>query len=274
MQGYDLAYGRNFSNAEIISSAPKAIIGIDLAKKMFGKKYEKGINKGISISKRKYKVVGILASKGSSATSNDSGVFIPVSNAKNIYGSARRNYNISIQVNNVDDLPEAIGSAIGTFRNIRNLRIGKENDFEIKKSDGIAKMLKENTAQIQMGAVSIGLITLFGAAIGLMNIMLVSVTERTKEIGIIKALGATRKNILIQFMAEAVIICQAGGLLGIMLGILIGVGLSMGLGGSFHMPWAWSFLGIALSLIVGLISGIYPALKASKLDPIDALRYE
>ncbi len=274
VQGYNLEYGRNFSINEINSSSPKAIIGIDIAKKMFGKNYKKGINNSISVSNRKYKVIGILASKGSSATSNDNVVFIPITNAKNIYGTARRNYNINIQVENVEDLSSAIGSAIGTFRNVRSLRIGQDNDFEIRKSDGIAKMLKENTAQIQIGAISIGLITLFGAAIGLMNIMLVSVTERTREIGIIKALGATRKNILIQFMTEAVILCQAGGILGIILGILIGVALSIGLGGSFHMPWAWSFLGIALSLGVGLISGIYPALKASKLDPIEALRYE
>ncbi len=274
VQGLDIENGRNFSSVEINSGVAKAILGVDIAKKMFGKKYKNGINKNISISSRKYKVIGILASKGSTASSNDSGVYIPVTNAKNIYGSARRNYKISIHAKSVEDLQGAIGSAIGTFRNIRSLRIGQENDFEIKKSDSIAKMLKENTVQIQMGAISIGLITLFGAAIGLMNIMLVSVTERTREIGIIKALGATRKNILIQFMTEAVILCQAGGILGILLGILIGFGVSVALGGSFHMPWAWSILGIVLSIIVGLISGIYPALKASKLDPIDALRHE
>ena len=274
VQGLDIEDGRNFSNSEINSGVAKAILGIDIAKKMFGKNYKSGINKNISISSRKYKVIGILASKGSSANSNDSGVYIPVTNAKNIYGSARRNYKINIQAKSVENLQGSIGSAIGTFRNIRSLRIGQENDFEIKKSDSIAKMLKENTVQIQIGAISIGLITLFGAAIGLMNIMLVSVTERTREIGIIKALGATRKNILIQFMTEAVILCQAGGILGILLGILIGYGVSLALGGSFHMPWAWAFLGIVLSIIVGLISGIYPALKASKLDPIDALRHE
>ena len=141
-------------------------------------------------------------------------------------------------------------------------------------SDGLVSFLKENTVTLRMGAIIIGLITLIGAAIGLMNIMLVSVTERTREIGINKALGATRRNILIQFLTEAIVICQVGGIIGIILGILIGNIVTWQLGGNFLMPWLWISVGVITCMIVGLFSGLYPALKASRLDPIESLRYE
>jgi putative ABC transport system permease protein len=160
------------------------------------------------------------------------------------------------------------------MRNIRQLRASEENDFETFQSDSLLNMLKENTATIRIATVLIGLITLIGAAIGLMNIMLVSVTERTREIGISKALGATRANILSQFLTEAVLICQMGGIVGIVLGIAIGNGVALLLGGKFIMPWAWIILGFIMCMIVGLASGLYPALKAARLDPIESLRYE
>ena len=154
------------------------------------------------------------------------------------------------------------------------LKIKDENNFEIQKSDALVDELKDNTTKLRMSAVVIGMITLLGAAIGLMNIMLVSVTERTREIGIIKALGAKRSNIMFQFLTEAIIICQLGGMVGIILGILVGNIITLFMGGSFLIPWVWITLGVITCLIVGIASGMYPAIKASKLDPVEALRYE
>jgi putative ABC transport system permease protein len=167
-----------------------------------------------------------------------------------------------------------VGEATGLFRVIRQNRLDEENDFDISKSDQLLKMLAENTASIKMAALIIGFITLFGAAIGLMNIMLVSVSERTREIGIRKSLGANRLTIRNQFLVEAIVIGQLGGLLGIFLGIMAGNIVSLFTNTSFIIPWAWIFIGVVLCLVVALLSGIIPASKAARLDPIESLRYE
>jgi putative ABC transport system permease protein len=206
--------------------------------------------------------------------SADRRVLIPLITQRNLYGYANKNYDVTVATSTPTDLDQAISLAIGTMRNIRKLRASEENDFETFQSDSLMNILKENTVKIRLATIGIGLITLIGAAIGLMNIMLVSVTERTREIGISKALGATRSNILTQFLTEAVIICQMGGIVGIVLGIGIGNGVALLLGGKFIMPWPWINLGFITCMIVGLASGLYPALKAARLDPIDSLRYE
>jgi putative ABC transport system permease protein len=167
-----------------------------------------------------------------------------------------------------------IGEATGLFRTIRQDPAGSDNTFEITKSDNIAKMLIENIKYVTLAATIIGLITLAGAAIGLMNIMLVSVTERTREIGIRKAIGATKRVIRNQFLVEAIVIGQMGGLLGIFLGIMIGNVISLLIGSAFIVPWVWIITGVILCFIVALISGIIPAQKAANLDPIESLRYE
>jgi putative ABC transport system permease protein len=171
-------------------------------------------------------------------------------------------------------LDMAISEAEGLFRVIRSLKAQDENDFDIEKSDAIVEMLVENTKIVTIAATIIGIITLFGAAIGLMNIMLVSVTERTMEIGIRKALGAKTKTIKQQFLFESILIGQIGGALGIILGMVIGNLVSLLIGGSFIIPWFWIITGVVLCLIVSVVAGYVPATKAARVDPIISLRYE
>lgn len=272
---FEIAAGRNFTNNEIFSTSNKVIIGSDLVKTLFNEKPEKAVGQTININSNKYKVIGALKSKGSSSGgSNDKRVFIPLYNSKVLYGYADKSYNITVAVSQPNEMDGAINHAIGVMRNVRKLKVSEENDFEIRKSDGILNQLKDMTTTLRLSTVVIAMLTLLGASIGLMNIMLVSVTERTKEIGIRKALGATRKNVLMQFLIEAIVICLLGGLVGIFLGIMMGFGVTAMVDGRFFIPWNWMLLGIIVCVVVGLVSGLYPALKASKLDPIEALRYE
>lgn len=275
VKGMDIEFGRNFSNAEINDGQPKVVIGQDIAKKLFKNKPEKAENQIISVSGNKYRVIGVLASKGASMNSSgDRAIYAPLLTVKSLYGNENTEYDIVIAVKNALDMDAAQSEASGIFRQIRRLRPGEDDDFEVFASDSLVAILKENTSYLRWATIAIGLMTLLGAAIGLMNIMLVSVTERTREIGIYKALGATSGSILYQFLMEAIVICQMGGIFGILLGILVGNLVTPALGGSFLIPWAWMGLGFGLCMLVGVLSGFYPALKASRLDPIEALRYE
>lgn len=274
-KGIELASGRQFTQSEVFNGDHKALVGETIVKKLFNGKNDQALGSVISVGNTKYKVVGLLESKGSGIGSDgDNKILVPLNNGKRYYGSQRTNYNITVDVLNPTDIDRAEELAIGIFRNIRGLKLAQENDFDIFKSDGLQEIIRENTSMLRFGTVAIAGITLLGAAIGLMNIMLVSVTERTREIGVCKALGATQRNILIQFLTEAVVICQLGGLLGIVLGILAGNLISILTEGAFIIPWAWIILGVTVCMIVGLLSGLYPAMRAAKLDPIEALRYE
>ncbi len=275
VSNYKLAEGRNFTALESQEGSQKAIIGMDIVKELFDDSPESAINKIVQINAARYKVIGVLESKGSAfGDSQDRRIFITLTKAKQIYGYAEKGYNLTVAITNLTDVEGAKMAAIGPMRNIRKLKANEENDFEISTSDSIMNTLKDMTFNLRMGTIAIALMTLLGASIGLMNIMLVSVTERTREIGVSKALGAKRRNILIQFLTEAIVITQIGGLVGMLLGILVGNLVSVMIGSSFIIPWPWIILAFFVCLIVGILSGLYPAMKAARLDPIESLRYE
>lgn len=272
--GYELQSGRNFSPQEVQYGTHVAIIGKDIVDALFNPN-EDPVDKIISIGSGKYKVIGVLKSKGNSVGfSGDKQAILTLNNVRQYFSRPNMTFTISVMCNDSQLMDAAIGEATGTFRVIRKLGTKSKDNFEISKSDNLANMLIDNMRKVTLGATFIGIITLVGAAIGLMNIMLVSVSERTREIGIRKAIGATKKAIRNQFLVEALVICQMGGLLGTLFGIIIGNIMALAFGISFIIPWLWILMSIVLCFIVGTLSGLYPAIKASRLDPIEALRFE
>ncbi|SHN35564.1 ABC transporter permease [Mucilaginibacter sp. OK098] len=271
--GQKLAFGRNFSASELEHGTNVVIIGNEIKKKLF--KDDDPINKLMFIGNNEFRVIGVFASKGSSAGfGGDKFCVIPVVKAKQIVATTNPSFTITIMVGNAAALNASIGEATSLFRNIRSLNVGNDDNFEIERSDSIQEELSGQLSYMTIGGATIGIITLIGAAIGLMNIMLVSVTERTREIGLRKSLGATPAIIRKQFLIEAIVICLIGGVGGIILGMAIGNLIAVNISGSFVTPWRWLFGAIVLCTGIGLISGFYPAKKASKLDPVEALRYE
>jgi putative ABC transport system permease protein len=271
--GIKIAKGRNFSKQELINGSNLVIIGPEIEETLF--ENADPLNKQLTIGSAQYTVIGVMESKGSSFGFNaDKDCIIPLLNAKLNYMTSRSNYNINVMAMNPSQIDAAIGEATAKFRLVRDLSPSEDDNFNISKSDSLIETLMDNIKYITMAATIIGLITLLGASIGLMNIMLVSVAERTREIGVRKAIGAKNITIKRQFLIEAITITFFGGVLGAFFGILVGNIISVVIGSSFIIPWAWVFLGIGISILVGIISGIYPAIKASKLDPIDSLRYE
>lgn len=272
--GYEIEKGRNFSPQEVMSATRFVIIGKDVEFSLFKGK-QKALDKVITIGNGKYKVIGVLAAKGNaSGFGGDKVCIIPLTTARQYYSSSNMAFTINVLAKNADWLNIALDEATGMFRKIRAVPLGEDDDFEITRADSLATMLIGLTSKATMGAIIIGIITLIGASIGLMNIMLVSVTERTREIGIRKALGATSETIKNQFLIESIVICLLGGFCGIMMGIIAANLISFQLSSDFFIPWFWIITGFVVCLVVGLISGYIPAKRASQLDPIESLRFE
>lgn len=274
INGYTLRSGRNFSKLDVETGRNVCLLGNDIAKKLFPKNPESCVDKIIRIANVPYRVIGLLNPKGSSVFMQMDKVAITGYNNVRRLPNAGISYTINVMANDITQIDPAIGEATGTFRAIRGLSVKDNDNFYIDKSDAIAETMISLLGSISGSAGAIGLITLIGAAIGLMNIMLVAVTERTKEIGLIKALGGTRSSIRNQFLFESIIISLLGAIFGIVLGVLVGNLFSIVLGTGFVVPWGWVITGIIICSIVGLTAGLWPAIKASKLDPIVALRYE
>ncbi|OWP84244.1 ABC transporter permease [Flavobacterium davisii] len=271
--GFEIVKGRNFSGFDIINNHPVCLLGADFEKKLLANMNP--LDKTISIRGAKFKVIGILKEKGSSFGNNqDLRVLIPLPVARSLFSSPNINYTTSVMTTRKDFLEVAIENAILKMRIIRKLKPIEDDNFGITRSDDLIRRIIEITSYLDISAWIIGIITLFGSSIALMNIMLVSVTERTREIGTRKALGAKRSTIAFQFFMETLIIGQLGGILGTLSGILIGYGFATLLEFDFVIPWIAIISAFIICFIVAIISGSYPALKASKLDPIEALRYE
>ena len=272
--GNELVKGRNFTQFELQSGSLVVIIGSEVKQRLFLNK-EDPIDKIICVGGGKYRVIGVLKEKGASmGFSGDRSCLIPNNNARQYFAAPNQSYKLQIQVKDARFLEEAIGESTALFRNIRRLGISEPDNFEIQKSDSIVQMFIENLRFVSVAAGIIVFLTLLGAMIGLMNIMLVSVTERTREIGIRKAIGAKKATIKMQFLTETIVVCQLGGFLGILLGLIGGYFCSSAMDLPFAMPWFWIFIAIFLCLFVGVLSGIYPAIKAANMAPIESLRYE
>ena len=271
--GTEIENGRNFTIFDIQNNNKVCIIGSDFLKSLFVN--DNPIGKTISIRGVKFKVVGVLESKGSTFGNNqDLKVLIPIQVARGIFTEPNINYTISIMVKETELLNAAQDEAIVTFRNIRGLSPIEKNDFGIERSDDLINRVASITGYLEVAAWIISIITILGSSIALMNIMLVSVTERTREIGVRKALGAKNATISTQFFIETIVIGQIGSVLGIILGILTGLAFSSFFESEFSLPWIPMIWATIITFVVAIIAGFYPAMKASKLDPIESLRYE
>jgi len=275
---YELGAGRTFTDNEVTRAVPVVVVGQEIVDKLFpgSDKMGRAINQVIAVNGKPYRVVGSLQTKGSSMgmSGGDRVIFVPITRAKRDMKNMQDNCMINVAVDKVLDLDESMSEAYTLMRRIKRLKPGEDENFVIQQSTAMAKEALENIKMVSGVGTVIAIITLLGAAVSLMNIMLVSVTERTREIGLRKALGATAKQIKNQFLIVAVVICQIGGVGGILLGLIIGNLVGVALGAGFVAPWEWMLLAVVVCIVVGLGAGLYPASRASRLDPIEALRFD
>jgi putative ABC transport system permease protein len=274
-ENFNIELGRPFSASELENGANVAIVGSEISVKLF--KNRSPVNKSIYMLGRRFMVVGQLEKSGSDMGGGgaDRMIIIPLVTGNQMPRSKALTYDIKTSIKKKENLFYAMAEATGIMRKVRQDALGQEDSFEINRSDSLLKSMEEITGYLKIGGFLVGFITLLGASIGLMNIMMVSVTERTREIGVRKALGATARQIRQQFLVEAIVICFLGGIAGVLFGVLMGNGVASLVGnGTFIVPWLWVIVGLTVCVAVGLVSGYYPAFKASKLDPIESLRYE
>jgi len=271
--GLETSLGRNFTGFDIQNNTYNCIVGSDFQKGLL--KDINPINKTISIRGAKFKVIGVLKEKGSTfGNSQDLRVLIPIQVARSLFTAPKINYTMSIMVAQKEMLDEAIDDANNTMRRVRKLSPVQDNNFAVVRSDDLINKILGITKYLGVASWIIGIITVLGSSIALMNIMIVSVTERTREIGVRKALGAKKSTVAFQFFIETLLIGQMGGLVGIIFGISIGFAIASAMDFAFTIPWGAIMAAFLTSFTVAIVSGLYPAIKASKLDPIEALRYE
>jgi putative ABC transport system permease protein len=270
---YSIGIGRNLTPADVELARSVIIIGQTIVSRLFPN--ETPLGKLVKVSGKTYTVIGTFAERGSSfGKTQDDILIIPITRFVIDFGSARRSINIAIQAPSQDRYNETLDKIVTAMRIVRGLRPEQENDFEIYSNDSLIAAFAKVADAISAGAFVISAIALLAAGVGIMNIMLVSVTERTKEIGIRKSIGARKISILTQFLIESVAISVAGGLVGILLGVGAGNGLALLLSASVVFPWGWALAGLLVCCGIGVGFGFYPAWKAAALDPIEALRYE
>jgi putative ABC transport system permease protein len=265
--------GRNFTAEDIALGRPIIIVGDTIVKKLFPS--ESPLGKMIKLGGHAYTIIGTFAEKGSSFGQNqDQMAVVPITRFLSDFGANRFSVSIATEAPSQQMYNDTLDRAITAMRIVRGLKPDEENDFELYSNDSLIAAFAKVADAVRSGALVISAIALLAASVGIMNIMLVSVTERTKEIGIRKSIGARRVSILLQFLIEAVVLSLTGGVVGILIGVIAGNGLAVWLKASVIFPWDWAAIGLAVCSVIGIGAGLYPALKASRLDPIESLRFE
>jgi putative ABC transport system permease protein len=270
---YKLSYGRNIGPDDVEFARNVCVVGTDVEKKLFPN--ETPISKTLKVNDKPYRIIGVLESKGSSfGQSQDNMILVPITKFFADFGSANRTVNIATQAPTHNEYNATMDKAIGAMRAARGVKLGDKNDFEIYSNDSLVAAFAQVADTIRAGAFVISAIALLAAGIGIMNIMLVSVTERTREIGVRKAIGARKGDIVRQFLLEAIMLSELGGLAGIAVGIGGGNGIAVWLDLSMVFPYGWAIAGLVVCSVIGITFGAYPAWRAASLDPVDALRWE
>jgi putative ABC transport system permease protein len=271
---WNVELGRGINQQDMDFGRNVVVLGKPVAEKLFPPSINP-IGEKVRIDGSWYEVIAVLKSKGGALGGNqDNLVIIPLTTFFQKYGKAGKSFHLMVKAKSREVFDDAMEESISILRAARGLRPGDENDFGYFSNDSLVNQFNDFTLYLRLGVLLVSCIALLAAGVGIMNIMLVSVTERTREIGIRKAIGAQKGDVLKQFIIEAIILCQLGGIVGIGLGIIGGNVVSVLLKAPPVIPWDWAAIGFGVCSLVGLIFGVYPAWKASALDPIEALRYE